>query len=210
VEASIKAETRGPIIETFQQLASIPSVKIVLLMSIGIFFFNHGLNNWLPEIMRAKGLSFAEASYWAVIPTAVSVLSALTIPRLAIADRRVLVMGVLILCASGATFLLHTHPGPQLVFGLCLQGLARGAMMTIALLMLMEIPDIGSKRAGTAGGLFFTAAEIGGVSGPLMIGLMHDLTGNFSASLTMLSFICFGLLGLLFLLQKNLKNDLRT
>ena len=75
--------------------------------------------------------------------------------------------------------------------------------------MLMEIPDIGSKRAGTAGGLFFTAAEIGGVSGPLMIGLMHDLTGNFSASLTMLSFICFGLLGLLFLLQKNLKNDLR-
>lgn len=209
VEASIKAETRGPIIETFRQLASIPSVKIVLLMSIGIFFFNHGLNNWLPEIMRAKDLSFAKASYWAVIPTAISVLSALTIPRLAIAERRVLVMGVLILCAGGATFLLHSNPGPQLVFGLCLQGLARGAMMTIALLMLMEIPDIGSKRAGTAGGLFFTAAEIGGVSGPLMIGLMHDLTGNFSASLTMLSFICFGLLGLLFLLQKNLKNDLR-
>ena len=208
VEATMQAASTGPIGETFRNLASIRSVQIVLAMSVGIFFFNHGLNNWLPEIIRSKGLSFAEAGYWAAIPTTVSIMSALLIPRLATAERRMLVMGLLIVCAGGATILLHTAPGLQLAFGLCLQGLARGAMMTVALLMLVEIPNVGPKRAGTAGGLFFTAAEIGGVTGPLVIGLLHDLSGGFSISLTMLSFICFLLLVLLFLLQKAMKNDL--
>lgn len=208
VESTMQAASTGPIGETFRNLASIRSVQIVLAMSVGIFFFNHGLNNWLPEIIRSKGLSFAEAGYWAAIPTTVSIISALLIPRLATSDKRMLVMGLLIVCAGMATFLLHTAPGLQLAFGLCLQGLARGAMMTVALLMLVEIPNVGPKRAGAAGGLFFTAAEIGGVTGPLVIGLLHDLSGGFSISLTMLSFICFLLLILLFLLQKSMKNDL--
>ena len=208
VESTMQAASTGPIGETFRNLASIRSVQIVLAMSVGIFFFNHGLNNWLPEIIRSKGLSFAEAGYWSAIPTTVSIISALLIPRLATSDKRMLVMGLLIVCAGMATFLLHTAPGLQLAFGLCLQGLARGAMMTVALLMLVEIPNVGPKRAGTAGGLFFTAAEIGGVTGPLVIGLLHDLSDGFSISLTMLSFICFLLLVLLFLLQKAMKNDL--
>ena len=208
IESQIQAEDSGPILETFRSLASIPSVQIVLLMSIGIFFFNHGLNNWLPEIIRSKGLSFAEAGYWAAIPTTVSILSALLIPRLATTERRVLIMGLLILSAGSATILLHTSPGLQLAFGLCLQGLARGAMMTVALLMLVEIPNVGPKRAGTAGGLFFTAAEIGGVAGPLAIGFLHDLTGNFSYPLNVLTGITVLLLGLLFALQKTLKRDL--
>ena len=37
---------------------------------------------------------------------------------------------------------------------------------------------------------------------------IDDLSGGFSISLTMLSFICFLLLVLLFLLQKAMKNDL--
>ena len=208
IESQIQAEKSGPIAETFRSLASIPSVQIVLLMSIGIFFFNHGLNNWLPEIIRSKGVSFAEAGYWAAIPTTISIISALLIPRFATAERRVLVMGLLILAAGLATTLLHTSPGFQLAFGLCLQGLARGAMMTVALLMLVEIPNVGPKRAGTAGGLFFTAAEIGGVAGPLVIGFLHDLTGDFSYSLNVLTVITFLLLGLLLALQKTLKHDL--
>ena len=33
------------------------AVRIVLLMSVGVFFFNHGLNNWLPEILRSRGMA---------------------------------------------------------------------------------------------------------------------------------------------------------
>ena len=117
-------------------------------------------------------------------------------------------MGLLILAAGLATTLLHTSRGFPLAFGLCLQGLARGAMMTVALLMLVEIPNVGPKRAGTAGGLFFTAAEIGGVAGPLVIGFLHDLTGDFSYPLNVLTIITFLLFGLLLALQKTLKHDL--
>ena len=41
-----------------------------------------------------------------------------------------------------------------------------------------------------AGGLFFSAAEIGGVLGPLSVGLLSDLTGGFSAALFVLSGVC--------------------
>ena len=36
-------------------IARLRVVQIVLVMSVGIFFLNHGLSNWLPEILRAKG-----------------------------------------------------------------------------------------------------------------------------------------------------------
>ena len=39
---------------------------------------------------------------------------------------------------------------------------------------------------GAAGGLFFSAAEIGGVLGPLTIGMVSDLTGGFDCALWMM------------------------
>jgi cyanate permease len=207
MEARLAAEPREPILATFGRLASIPTVRIVLIMSIGIFFFNHGLNNWLPEILRAKGLEISVAGFWAAAPTAVSVLAALTIPRLATPERRLQVLALLIVGAAITTALLHLEPGVPLGVGLILQGLARGAMMTVALLMLVEIPGVGAKRAGTAGGLFFTAAEIGGVTGPVAIGLVHDATGGFTTALVMLSGVCVALLAMLFVLKKSLEKD---
>ena len=40
-----------------------------------------------------------------------------------------------------------------------------------------------ARYAGTASGLFFTAAEVGGVLGPLGLGFLYDVTGGFSAGL---------------------------
>ena len=64
-----------------------------------------------------------------------------------------------------------------------LQGLARGAMMTVAILILMEMPDMPRDRLGMAGGLFFTAAEIGGVLGPMTFGFLSALSGGFALPL---------------------------
>lgn len=207
LEARLAAEPPGGLLATFGRLASIPTVRIVLIMSIGIFFFNHGLNNWLPELLRSKGLTIADAGFWAAVPTGVSVLAALLIPRLATPERRLRVLALLIVGAAITTGLLHLEVGRLLGAGLILQGLARGAMMTVALLMLVEVPGVGAKRAGTAGGLFFTAAEIGGVSGPVVIGVLHDATGGFTAALLMLTLVCLALLGLLLVLNRSLKND---
>lgn len=184
-------------IAAFLDIIRLREVQLILAMSIGIFFINHGLNNWLPEILRGHGFSAVQAGYWAAIPSSVGVIGALVIPRLAVPERRLGVMAALFLFSMTASILLQVSSGPLLAAGLFLQGLARGAMMTVAILLLMETPRIPEERLGLAGGLFFTFAEVGGVLGPVTFGILSDLSGGFGLPLAALTTICIVLLGLL-------------
>lgn len=166
-----------------------PDVRVLLAMSVAIFMFNHGLNNWLPEILRAKGMSSVAAGYWATVPTLVGLVGSLTLPRLATPERRYVMLIGLCVSALLATLLLRMGDGPFLALGLALQGIARSSMMTVAMLTLVEMPGIGERHAATAGGLFFSAAEIGGASGPVLMGLIHDATGGFAMPLAFLSLV---------------------
>ena len=175
----------------FRGLLGLPAVRAVLVMAVGAFFFNHGLNNWLPEILRRVGMTAAQAGYWSAIPTAVGILGSLLIPRLAIPARRRKILFALIVAAGISTLLLqHAGHALPLGLGLMLQGLARGSLMTVLMLSLVETPGVGSRHAGAAGGLFFSAAEIGGVLGPLTLGALSDLTGDFTAGLYLLTGVC--------------------
>src|SRR3546814_3760719 len=59
--------------------------------------------------------------------------------------------------------------------------------MTVAILTLVETRGVGEKQAGTASGLFFAAAEIGGAGGPILLGVLYDATGGFDAGLYLLA-----------------------
>ena len=197
MERRIAAEPRRPQVQVFGKLLAEPAVRLILVMSIGTFAFNHGLNNWLPEILRTGGMAAATAGYWASIPSAVGIFAALAIPRFATEQRRILILGLLIVAAGIATMLLHLSAGPLLALGLMCQGVSRGAMMAVLILVLVESRGVDSRNAGAAGGLFFSAAEVGGVLGPVLVGTIHDLTGGFAASLYMMTVICAILLALL-------------
>ena len=184
-------------LQVFAELISLPAVRLVLLMSIGIFFFNHGLNNWLPEILRSNGMDAVQAGLWASIPTAVGIVGSLIIPRLAVPARRLGILMALYVCATAATGLLQSSGEPGLMAGLIMQGIARSSMLTLALLVLVEIPEVGATQAGLASGLFFTAAEVGGVLGSVSIGFARDLTGGFDVALQMLTGVCIALVLLL-------------
>jgi len=189
------ARSQGPV---FLTLLRLPAMRLVLAMSVLIFFYNHGLNNWLPEILRRGGLSPAAAGTWAALPTVVGIAGALLIPRLALPHRRVAILLALIAAAALGPLLLvqaDGQPAP-LAAGLVLQGIARSSLMTLAMLVLLETDEVGAANAGAAGGLFFAAAEIGGVLGPLSLGALSDLTGGFDAGLYLLTGLC-GLLALL-------------
>ena len=201
VAARATGERRESQPAVFARLLRLPVVRLTLLLGVGIFFFNHGLNNWLPEILRAGGMGAAQAGHWAAIPTAVGVLGALIVPRLATEPRRVPVMIVLFVCAGIATLLIPTA-GWTLALGLSFQGIARGAMMSVALMVLMDTKQIGPQHMGAAGGLFFSAAEVGGVLGPLTVGWLADRTDGFGASLWMLSAVCAVLVALALALAK--------
>ena len=194
IERKIAAEPNRAQLAVFAGLLRLKVVRVVLLMSVGIFLFNQGLVNWLPEILRRGGMDAATAGYWASVPIAVSIFSAMVIPHLAMPSRRLAVLLCLFICAGGATFLIEEPAGVWLAAGLFLQGIARGAMRTVAILVLMDSRDVEARDIGSVGGLFFSAAEIGGVLGPLAMGYLFDLTGGFTAALRMLSSVCAALM----------------
>jgi cyanate permease len=177
-------------LQIFSRLLRLPTVRLVLLLAVGVFVFNHALNNWLPEILKSVGLSAAEAGFWASIPSLVGTIASLTLPRFATERRRLPLLLLTVMLAAAATLLIAVAHGALLGFGLVLQGIARGSMIPISMFVLMETRDVDARVMGAAGGLFFTAAEIGGVIGPIMTGLMADATGSFLAPLLTLTVVC--------------------
>lgn len=174
--------------QVFVGLLRLPVVRTVLLMSVGVFFYNHAFTNWLPEILRFAGQSAVDAGYWASLPTAVGIGAALFVPRLATAPRRTAVLLALVGCeVAGALLLLHGGAPAVLAVALVVQGVGRGALLTVTMLALIESPGVDARHMGLAGGLFFAAGEVGGVLGPLTVGSLADVTGGFTAPLAVLA-----------------------
>jgi CP family cyanate transporter-like MFS transporter len=183
-EASVRT---GTSLDGFLGLIRRPTVQIVLVMSVGILFFNHSLNNWLPEILRTSGMTAVEAGYWAALPVMIGIGAALTIPRMATAERRFPILFCLILSACLATLLINFGGEYGVPVGLVLSGLARGTLSSIAVLTLMDSEGGRSGHVGQASGLYFSAGEIGGMLGPLSVGFVSNATGGFTAPLLMLT-----------------------
>jgi len=171
-------------------IVRIPAVRLILLMSVAVFAINHGMGNWLVEILQSFGASASRASVLATIPVGIGILSALALPRMAVGTRRFSVLTLLFSCSVVASLALLAEPvGIWLYLALVVEGVAAGSMMTVLVLTLVEVPGVGDKRAGTAGGLFFSAAEIGGVGGPVLLGVLFHADGHFNTSLLVLAFL---------------------
>ena len=54
--------------------------------------------------------------------------------------------------------------------------------------------EVGARHAGVASGLFFGAGEIGGMLGPLLLGVLYDWTHGFAAGLVLFTAVGAGLL----------------
>ena len=191
----------------FMTLLRLPTVQVVLAMSIGAFFLHHALGNWLPEILRAGGMSPDTAGMWAAAPTAIGIIGALTIPRLATPPRRFAIMFALTLSTGAGALMLLVAGIPALAVAMILQGIARGSLIAVLILVLMEARGVDPRHTGAAVGLFFSAAEIGGVLGPLAIGAASDLTGGFDAGLWLLGAVSVAVIGLLYLLRAIERRD---
>ena len=201
MEALLKAEKKRRSRDVFVELLRDPIVRLVLLMALFILFFNHGMNHWLPDLLRSYGMTPTEAGYWAAIPTLFGMVASLTLPRMATPDRRFAIMFALFICAAIATMLIWAGSGPMLAIGLVLQGMCRGAMTSISILLLIESGDGNTSRVGAASGLYFSVGEIGGVLGPMSMGALAHATGNFDTSL----FMMFGVACLLMLILLRLR-----
>ena len=202
MEAKLQAEEKRRSMDVFLELMRDPVVRLVLLMGLFILFYNHGMNHWLPDLLRSYGMTPSEAGYWAAIPTLFGMVASLSLPRMATPDKRFSILLGLFLCAAVAAILVLTASGPLLAVGLVLQGMCRGAMTSISILLLIESGDGNTSRVGAASGLYFSVGEVGGVLGPMSMGALAHATGDFDASL----FLMFGIACLLMLILFRLRS----
>jgi len=160
-------------------LLKVRNIRIVLLSGLLGFGIIHGLSSWLPKILESRGYSPTLAGYAASLPLLGGIPSLLILPRVVPANRRGLALGIIGLLAGVSVWLLFTISGLAMFGGLILYGVTSSALIPLLTLILMETPEVGPENMGTAGGLFFCIAEIGGFSCPLVVGTLVDWTGSF-------------------------------
>ncbi|MCC6174589.1 MAG: MFS transporter [Chloroflexi bacterium] len=160
-----------------------------LVVAVGFtgFMLGHGFRSWLPQILEFKGFTPAEAGFFAALPGVGSVIGSIVVTRVATrTGRKPAVMGCL---AADATALLAIDrlTGPTLVGVLVLEGFCAGALLPLLLSILMDLREVGAEAMGAAAGIYFSVGEVGGFTGPSVMGLLKDLTGSFSAGMMVLA-----------------------
>jgi len=170
-------------------LLRLRNVQLILVLAFGTFLLNHGLNNWLPTLLRESGMTLSQAGFWTAAATAVGALGLLAIPGLARHGYRALTLGLLLVVGAGTTTGLALLSGPALISNLLISNIVRVPMMPVLTLILMETPGVGARRMGAGAGLFFAAAEVGGFGGPFLLGFLHDATSSLTTGVLLLAIV---------------------
>jgi cyanate permease len=170
--------------------AVIGSRAMWLLVAIGTMylFTLHGLQGWLVTILEAGGSSPAVAGTIASLLVVAQIAGVLVIPPLAdrYDCRREAVIGAGVCCILGPLGLLALVESEWLaLLPVALIGLGVGGLSPLVRALPVELDGIGPRLTGTAVGLVFAVGEIGGFLGPVIVGVLNDLTGSFAPGIAL-------------------------
>jgi len=175
-------------IKTFPELVRIREVRLILIIVLGMFLFNHATNNWLPEILIEKDMGSSKAGLLAAIPVATGAIGSVIIPQVAKPQSHSAIIFSLFCVAAACTVCLIYFENSLLIGALSLLGISSRGVMPIIMLTLISL--VGGEKTGAVGGLYFTAGEVGGVIGPILLGVSADLFSGFTPGLIFLSGLC--------------------
>jgi len=188
----------------FGRLIKVRNVRVVMLIGLLSFAIMHGFTTWLPKVLENGGLSPTTAGFAASIPLVVGIPSVLVIPHVVPPRLRARVIALLALLVAVALVVSVTTSVLALIMGLVLFGIAGPSLLPLLMLVLMDSPEVGSEYMGSVGGMFFCIAEIGGFTGPLLMGALVDMTGGFLLGTAFLAGLCVIIFAVTFLLRTQL------
>jgi ACS family tartrate transporter-like MFS transporter len=178
-----------------------PRVIICALVQFGFTLGSYGILFWLPQIIKASGLSNLAVSTLTAIPYGFATLA--MIWWALIVDKSGKKIGNLVLtCGLGAVGLVVSVLTDQLAIGLV--GLTLALIgITSARAVFWTIPTRFMTGVGAASGLAFinSIGVAGGYFGPELMGTLKDLTGGYFAGLLTMA----GILAASSLLAASLK-----
>jgi cyanate permease len=165
------------------------AVWLVVVVGFAGFMINHGFRSWLPQILEFKGLTPSEAGYLAALPGIASIAGSITTARLAARFGRKPVVAGCLITVGASLVAVDLLTGLPLIVALAVQGFFAGGVGPVLLTILMDMREVGAGAMGAAAGIYFAVGEVGGFSGPSVMGLLKDVTGGFTAGLLMLALI---------------------
>jgi cyanate permease len=171
----------------FSRLIKMRNIRLILVMGLLSFAIMHGFTSWLPKIMESGGMSPTVSGFVSSIPIIAGIPAVLVIPRLVPPRLRGRILALLALAVTAALLVSVNTSGAPMFVGLVLFGIASSSLFPIVILILMDTPEVGERHMGLAGGIFFCVAEIGGFTGPLVMGTLADLTGSFLVGVVFLA-----------------------
>jgi cyanate permease len=165
---------------------------LLLLVVVGTMrlFINHGLSNWLPAILEARGLTPALAGTLTSLFVLVRIAGIVGVPALSdrFGTRRLPIVGCGLAGTLGLLGLIAAGDVLTLTVSLVLVGtFVIGGVAPLVRAIPIEMDGIGPHLTAVANGLIFTVGEVGGFMGPFLTGLLRDLTGSFSPPLAVLA-----------------------
>jgi cyanate permease len=181
------------------------AIWLVVVVGCAGFMVNHGVRTWLPQILELKGMSAADAGYLAALPGISAIAGSIAMTWLAARLGQKRAVTVCLIGVGMALMAVDRFTGPALIVALATQGFFAGAVTPILLTILMDMREVGAETMGVATGMYFAVGEVGGFSGPALMGLLKDSSGGFTAGLMMLVAIT-----MLMLIPTTLLRDPRT
>ena len=174
---------------TIRRLLGSAEVRLILVTAFALFFVMHSLGTWLPTVLEEHGgMSATRAGGWVAAAGVIAIVLTATLPSQATAERMHLLFAGLLAVTAVAVATIAFGPvgamGPAALFGA-----TRSPLVPIAIVTLLEADEVTPANAGLANGLWFSAAQIGGVSGPLTLGAVADTGLGYEGALTCVAVI---------------------
>ncbi len=189
---------------TFIKLMKAHNVRIIVIAGLLTLFIEHGFSHWLPKILENSGHSPETAGFMASVPVLAAIPTVLFLPRIIKRHLRGRAIGGLVVFTAAALMIAVTSTSYGVTLaGLVLYGVATPVLLPMLMLVIMDDPGVGSQNMGLAGGIFFSVAEIGGFTGPLLMGVMVDFTDSFIPGASILAGVGILTCVLTFFLRKT-------
>jgi cyanate permease len=170
-----------------KHIVRVPGIWAVVVIGLSGFMASHGYRSWLPEMLMGKGIPSTTAGFMAAIPALFGLVGSVVIVRFASHRSRKLAI-IVLLGIVGATILVAVvATGILLLVALALEGFCAAALLPLMMIILMDMPLVGSSHMGAAAGLYFSVGEVGGFIGPSLIGSLTTATGSFFAGMLVVS-----------------------
>lgn len=176
--------------DTFIRLIKVRNVRLILLAGLLALLVDHGFSHWLPKMLENLDYSPETAGFMAAIPLFAAIPAVVLLPRFIPQHSRGRFLSLLALFMSVTLLISYLAPSWGCYTGLAIYGMSAPTTLPLLMLVLMEEPEVGPKHMGLAGGIFFCIAEVGGFTGPLLMGGMVDFTGSFLPGVSFLAGIC--------------------